>query len=81
MMKSDGEDLYFINTNSQSVKLTNNFREDTHLNAVVNLNSPYFTKSHTTSGTYMTLERGLFLFSDGTNLFCLNEDLESTNLT
>jgi hypothetical protein len=81
MLKSDGEDLYFINANNKSVKLTNNFREDTHLNAVVNLNSPYFTKSHNTSGSYMTLERGLFLFSDGTNLFCLNEDLESTNLT
>ena len=80
MLKSDGEDLYFVNTNNGSYKLTDSYKENPHVNTMLNLQSPYFTKSHESSGIYMTLDKGLFLYSDGSNLFCINEDLESTQI-
>lgn len=80
MLKSDGEDLYFVNTNNGSYKLTDSYKENPHVNTMLNLQSPYFSKSHPSSGMYMTLDKGLFLYSDGDNLFCINEDLESTQI-
>jgi hypothetical protein len=56
----------------------------------VNLFSPYYSTGkikegldilEDREGTFLILENGLYLYSDHTNLFAINEDQESTQLT
>jgi hypothetical protein len=90
-LKSDGRDVYFVNTVGESFKLTTNFEEtNSNLDTVVNLFSPYYSTGkikegldilEDREGTFLILENGLYLYSDYTNLFAINEDQESTQLT
>ena len=81
-MRSDGENLYFVNNNNTSWKLTDSFMENEYLNSIQDLSTVVpQSNGFATNGIHCILDKGFILFSDGINLYAVNEDMESTQLT
>jgi hypothetical protein len=81
-MRADDENLYFVNNHDESWQLTNNFNDDPYVNEIQDLSTiiPQ-VDGFVTNGIHCVLDKGFFLFSDGINLFAINNDFESTQLT
>lgn len=81
-LRSDNENLYFVNNLEQSWKLTDSFGSVEYLESIMDISTVIpQSDSFSTSGMYCVLDAGFVLFSDGINLFAINGDLETTKIT
>lgn len=81
-IRTDGDDLFFVNNNTESWKLTSVFKENDYLINIQDLSTVVpLDDKFSTNGIFCILDKGFVLFSDGNNLFAINNNMESTQLT
>lgn len=81
-LRTDGDNLFYVNNSEESWQLTNNFDADPYVNEIIDITTiQKQDDDFVTSGMHCILDNNMILYSDGDNLFCMNDSGETTQIT